>query len=117
MLCSPAAAAAPPACRRTFPARRTPGRVFTCPALAVDGGDAAPVATGDAASAAEAWDYDAPRSVLERNAAFVERVLKGRLLLAPLTRGGNLPFRRLCVDYDSDLPTMSEMAFARQLLK
>jgi hypothetical protein len=86
----------------------------------------------------------------------VER-MRGKLVLAPLTRGGNLPFRRLCADFGAEvsgkgaaaagpkgnarcprcrstgtfslsvypplaLPphcqvTMSEMAFARMLLK
>lgn len=36
--------------------------------------------------------------------------------LAPLTKGGNLPFRRLCVDFGARL-TMSEMAYSRQLLR
>jgi tRNA-dihydrouridine synthase 3 len=43
--------------------------------------------------------------------------LSGRVILAPLTKGGNLPFRRLCVDFEPELPTMSEMAFARKLIK
>lgn len=43
--------------------------------------------------------------------------LNGKVILAPLTKGGNLPFRRLCCDFDPQLPTMSEMAFARQLIK
>jgi tRNA-dihydrouridine synthase 3 len=43
--------------------------------------------------------------------------LHGRLILAPLTRGNNLPFRRLCAeDFDCDV-TMSEMIFARNLIK
>lgn len=37
-------------------------------------------------------------------------------ILAPLTRGGNIPFRRLCVDFGAEA-TMSEMCFARMLLK
>lgn len=36
--------------------------------------------------------------------------------LAPLTKGGNLPFRRLCVDFGARI-TMSEMAYARQVLR
>jgi hypothetical protein len=53
---------------------------------------------------------------LARNAVLVER-LRGKLILAPLTRGGNLPFRRLCADFGGeDIATMSEMGFARHLL-
>lgn len=43
--------------------------------------------------------------------------LRGKLILAPLTRGNNLPFRRLCADdFHCDV-TMSEMIFARNLIK
>ena len=42
--------------------------------------------------------------------------LQNQLILAPLTRGGNLPFRRLCTDFNSNF-TMSEMAYARSLFK
>lgn len=50
-----------------------------------------------------------------RNAALVDR-LRGQVILAPLTRGNNLPFRRLCADFGA-VVTTSEMGFARPLLK
>lgn len=65
----------------------------------------------------EVWDYVTPQHVLERNQRFVQERLSGRVILAPLTKGGNLPFRRLCCHFDPELPTVSEMAFARQLVK
>ena len=37
-----------------------------------------------------------------------------RVILAPLTKGGNLPFRRLCTDFGAEVTT-SEMAYARQV--
>jgi tRNA-dihydrouridine synthase 3 len=37
-------------------------------------------------------------------------------ILAPLTKGGNLPFRRLCVDFGATV-LMGEMAYARQILR
>ena len=40
----------------------------------------------------------------------------GRVFLAPLTKGGNLPFRRLCIAHGCEV-TMSEMAYAYQLLR
>lgn len=39
---------------------------------------------------------------------------QGQTILAPLTKGGNLPFRRLCVDFGARVTT-SEMAYARQV--
>jgi tRNA-dihydrouridine synthase 3 len=42
--------------------------------------------------------------------------LTDTILLAPLTRGGNLPFRRLCVDFGAPI-TISEMAYSRFLVK
>jgi tRNA-dihydrouridine synthase 3 len=42
--------------------------------------------------------------------------LQGKMILAPLTRGGNLPFRRLCVDYGMEV-SFGEMVYARNLLK
>lgn len=40
----------------------------------------------------------------------------GRFPLSPLTKGGNLPFRRLCRDFGATA-TCSEMVYAHQLLK
>lgn len=39
-----------------------------------------------------------------------------RVMLAPLTKGGNLPFRRLCVDFGAKV-TFSEMAYAGQVVR
>ena len=52
---------------------------------------------------------------IQRNAELVEK-LRGQVILAPLTRGNNLPFRRLCADFGAEV-TMSEMAFARHMIK
>jgi len=43
--------------------------------------------------------------------------MKGKMILAPLTRGGNLPFRRLCSDLFGMETSISEMIYARSLLK
>lgn len=42
--------------------------------------------------------------------------LSGSVILSPLTRGGNLPFRRLCRDFGAEITT-SEMAYARQVVR
>jgi tRNA-dihydrouridine synthase 3 len=41
---------------------------------------------------------------------------RGRVFLAPLTKGGNLPFRRLCLQHGCTV-TMGEMAYAYQVVK
>lgn len=38
------------------------------------------------------------------------------MILAPLTRGGNYPFRRLCQDFGMKI-SIGEMVFARNLLR
>uniref|UniRef100_A0A7S4EHY8 tRNA-dihydrouridine(47) synthase [NAD(P)(+)] n=1 Tax=Pseudo-nitzschia australis TaxID=44445 RepID=A0A7S4EHY8_9STRA len=46
----------------------------------------------------------------------IQSSLTNRMVLAPLTRGGNLPFRRLCADFGMHT-SVSEMIYARSLLK
>ncbi|HEX5051637.1 MAG TPA: tRNA-dihydrouridine synthase family protein [Planctomycetota bacterium] len=41
---------------------------------------------------------------------------RGRVFLAPLTKGGNLPFRRLCLAHGCTI-TMGEMAYAYQVVR
>ena len=77
--------------------------------------DAAPEAAAAPAAAAAPEPpqfLPLPPEQLARNAALVEQ-LRGQLILAPLTRGNHLPFRRLCADFGADV-LLSEMAFARQ---
>ncbi|CAM9289226.1 unnamed protein product [Phaeothamnion confervicola] len=57
-----------------------------------------------------------PRLITERQISEFRDQIKGQVILAPLTRGGNVPFRRLCADFGCKV-TFGEMAFARMLLK
>ncbi|KAL3153927.1 hypothetical protein ABBQ32_013490 [Trebouxia sp. C0010 RCD-2024] len=52
---------------------------------------------------------------LQRNRVLISR-LQGKLILAPLTKGGNVPFRRLCASFGAEA-SMSEMSYARNLVK
>ncbi len=59
--------------------------------------------------------FSLSQSLRDRNAALVEE-LRGELILAPLTRGNHAPFRKWCME-NGCKATMSEMAFAKTLLK
>jgi tRNA-dihydrouridine synthase 3 len=114
------AAAAPPAADAAAPAPRAPH--FDGRARSGDGGAApaprAPHFDGRARGGdGRAAPPPAPPSpeALTRNAALVER-LRGKLILAPLTKGGNTPFRRLCAGFGMEA-SVGEMAFARELVK
>lgn len=45
-----------------------------------------------------------------------QQKIQNQLILAPLTRGGNLPFRRLCSDFGMNV-SLSEMVYSRFLIK
>lgn len=64
------------------------------PALQAAGSSSTSSSSSSQASSSEdVWDYNAPSHVVERNQTFVDEQLAGRVILAPLTKGGNLPFR------------------------
>ena len=77
-------------------------------------------ARGDAVSDAREGDDDSDARRLRNGGGdetFRERVARGQLWLAPLTKGGNAPFRRLCASEFGAEVVVSEMAFARFLAK
>ena len=57
------------------------------------------------------------RVVTDEKIAAFRASIANELMLAPLTKGGNLPFRRLCVERFGCNVTVSEMVFARYALK
>ena len=57
------------------------------------------------------------RLVSDAAVADFQARISGELFLAPLTKGGNLPFRRLCVEEFGCAVTVSEMVFARFALR
>lgn len=57
--------------------------------------------------------HEAPRKITR---AVTREILRGAVVLAPLTRGGNLAFRRLCAELGAPV-TFSEMAHAVLLCK
>eukprot|EP00889_Picochlorum_renovo_P000401 jgi/Picre1/27431/NNA_000398.t1 len=89
--CTSALKSVPQGCRHVHGTGRLGGRVY---------------ASSDVAS-----------SPSDGNHSEFSEQLKGKLILAPLTRGNNLPFRRLVSEDFSAPITMSEMVFARYLIK
>lgn len=46
----------------------------------------------------------------------LREILRDAVVMAPMTKGGNLPYRRLCQEFGADV-TMSEMVVAHNLMK
>jgi tRNA-dihydrouridine synthase 3 len=57
-----------------------------------------------------------PPSISNHKYEHIQSSLTNKMILAPLTRGGNLPFRRLCTDFGLQT-SVSEMIYARSLLR
>lgn len=94
--------------RRTRPSRLSAGAAASLLALS-----AAPAACPSSALSAQSAPPPPPR---DRDRVPFPRDLVGGMILAPLTRGGNLPYRRLCADLGCTTASLSEMVFARSLL-
>lgn len=65
-------------------------------------------------AAAESEIYITPPDVLREHAARRDSMFRNKLLLAPLTTVGNLPYRRICAAYGADI-TLGEMALIYNL--
>src|SRR5215204_6007827 len=60
------------------------------------------------------WRIDDQLHSLRMSTASLRNRLQGALVMAPMTKGSNLPYRRLCQELGARV-TMSEMAVARRL--
>jgi tRNA-dihydrouridine synthase 3 len=65
-------------------------------------------------AAAESEIYITPPDVLREHAARRDSMFRNKLLLAPLTTVGNLPYRRICAAFGADI-TLGEMALIYNL--
>jgi tRNA-dihydrouridine synthase 3 len=69
---------------------------------------------GGMAAETPAYNRDSPPATETLAMTSLRDTLSGALVLAPMTKGSNLPYRRLCQELGARV-TMSEMAVARRL--